>query len=125
MSGLFLNFYEDLLCCSNPTGISACLNALKIKVTEEMSANLTKDFVAEEVRAAIFQMNPMSSQGPDGFNAGFYQTHWHIVGQEFSISLIGFLNSTKGDMSLINDTYIVLIPKKSSKKVSDYRPISV
>lgn len=70
--GLFQNFYQDLFCSLDPTGISECLNALRLKVTEDMNVKLAKDYVPEEVRAIFFQMNHMSSPGLDGFNVGFY-----------------------------------------------------
>lgn len=77
---------------------------------------VNKRLVAEEVKEIVFWMNPMSSPSPDGFNIGFYQTHWHIVGQDVCRAVLDFLNSADGDLSIINDTYIVLIPTKKLSK---------
>lgn len=40
-----------------------------------MNLALNRSFSIEEVKDAVFQMNPLSSPRPDGFLAGFYQTH--------------------------------------------------
>ena len=58
-------------------------------------------------------------------NVLFYQKFWHIVGNDVSSAVLDFLNS--GIMiPEISYTHIVLIPKvKSSKKMIDFRPISL
>lgn len=48
---------------------------MNVIVTEEMNSFITKKFVALEVKEAVFQMNPLSSLGLDGFPPAFYQTH--------------------------------------------------
>lgn len=67
------------------------------KVIEGINIRLTKAFVAYEVKDDVFQMNPMSSSGPDGFNASFYQAHWYIVGQDVCRAVLKFINNAGGD----------------------------
>ncbi|KAF5480564.1 hypothetical protein F2P56_001303 [Juglans regia] len=70
-------------------------------------------------------MNPLGSLGPDGFPTVFYHNHWDIVGVDVTRAVLEILNSN-GDMSCINQTYIVLIPKvKKAQVVTDFRPISL
>lgn len=90
-----------------------------------MNLALIKRFSANEVKEVAFQMNPISSLGPDGFPIGFYQTHGETVGKKVSGVVMDFLNSG-GDIKQIHETYIVLIPKKkNARKFDDFRPISL
>lgn len=41
---------------------------------------LNKPFVAEEVEGSLRSMGPFKAPGPDGFNPGFYQHCWDVVG---------------------------------------------
>lgn len=36
----------------------------------------------------------MKSLGPDGYNAGFYQAYWHIVGSEVNFVVLKFFNES-------------------------------
>ncbi|XP_042944508.1 uncharacterized protein LOC122278379 [Carya illinoinensis] len=125
ISSLFSQYYQDLFTSSNPRGIEACLNQVHPRVDREMNANLTKQFSAEEVKCAIFHMNPMGSPGPDGYPALFYQSHWDIVGADLTDAVLEILNGN-GNIAAINDTFIVLIPKiRCPQTVLDFRPISL
>jgi hypothetical protein len=53
-------------------------------------AKLAEPFQVEEVKHAIFMMNPWKAPGQDGFPAGFYQKDWDIVGK----SVCDFVCST-------------------------------
>lgn len=82
-------------------------------------------FYKRRVESALKKMSPLKSSGPDDFNPSFYQTYWHIVGDEVTSSVLKFLNDDIFD-SGINFTYIVFIPKiKNSIKTFDFRPISL
>ena len=102
-----------------------CLNAIQIRVTEDMKMVLSSEFTAEEVRVALFQMGPTKALRPDGMNAIFYQKFSHIVGNDVVFAVWDFLNN--GNMlPEINHTNIVLIPiVKDPEKMSDFRPISL
>ncbi|KAF5471964.1 hypothetical protein F2P56_008721 [Juglans regia] len=90
-----------------------------------MNQALLRPYYAQEVEEALFQMDGLSSPGPDGFLAAFYQQNWDMVGSQVSESVLYVLNS-KGNLDVINNTFIALIPKKKNcTKVSDFRPISL
>uniref|UniRef100_A0A803NNP5 Reverse transcriptase domain-containing protein n=1 Tax=Cannabis sativa TaxID=3483 RepID=A0A803NNP5_CANSA len=70
-------------------------------------------------------MHPDKFPGLDGMTLAFYQKHWSIVGADVVQFVREFFDSGKFPDS-INDTHIVLIPKKKNPtQVSDMRPISL
>ncbi|XP_058732849.1 uncharacterized protein LOC131604425 [Vicia villosa] len=82
-------------------------------------------YTEEEVKTALFQMNPLKAPGPDGLPALFFQKYWHIVGHEVCKLVLDILNNQKHP-GIINNTHIVLIPKcKNPVKPQDFRPISL
>ena len=78
-----------------------------------MQETLSREFSADEIKAALFQMRPTKATGPDSMNALFYKNFWHIVGNDVTATVLDFLNL--GNMvPEINYTHIVLIPKVKS-----------
>ncbi|XP_042969143.1 uncharacterized protein LOC122301839 [Carya illinoinensis] len=125
ISSMFTTYFQELFSSASPIIFDVCLNQVHHRVNSEMNSNLTKQFTAEEVKSALFQMNPMGAPGPDGFPALFYQSHWDVVGEEVTKAVLDILNGN-GEISHINETYIVLIPKvKNPLTVMDFRPISL
>ncbi|XP_042988748.1 uncharacterized protein LOC122316282 [Carya illinoinensis] len=125
IGSIFSNFFHKLFTTSNPFGIADCLENMPQKVTYKMNEYLGKEYIEVEIKAAIFRMNGLGSPGPDGYPASFYQTNWDLVGRKVSTYALNILNNG-GTIEGVNDTYITLIPKiKESKKVTDFRPISL
>ena len=96
-----------------------------MKVTDEMNESINLPFTAKEVERALFMMGPSKAPGSDGFNAGFYQYHWDILGPSITTAVLDFLNG--GDMpDEMNNTIICLIPKvKNPQEMKQFRPISL
>jgi len=60
-------------------------------------------------------MAPGKAPGVDGFNAGFFQTHWELVKPGVVKVVLTFLNG--GDLpEEVNKTLLVLIPKVSNPR---------
>ena len=61
----------------------------------------------------------------DGYNAGFYQQHWDIIGLEVCKAILYSLNNVVIDGDL-NFTFLALIPKtKNPDYVTEFHPISL
>jgi hypothetical protein len=94
---------------------------LSNELLEMLNAPITND----EVRKAIFVMNPWKAPGPDGFPAGFYQKSWSFVG-EHVCDFVRLVWSNPSKISEVNQTDICLIPKiQSPEYISQFRPISL
>ena len=90
----------------------------------ERAVDIMHTVTDEEVKGVVFWMNPDKAPGPDGFSAGFFQTMWHIVGDDVCVAAKSFFES-KRLLKVFNCTAITLIPKsRTPSKLSDYRPIS-
>ena len=118
-------FYTELFTAQELLETDTILNCVPRKVTPQMNEELMKPFAAEEVHSALFMMGPNKAPGPDGFTAGFFQYHWHLLGPSITRAVLNFLNG--GELpSEVNMTTIVLIPKiKNPQEMKNFRPISL
>ena len=71
MDQLLLSYFDDLFVsrgCDDSCVLDSVLSKLDYQSRDLMSAN----FSPEDVRAAIFSMNPDKSPGLDGLNPAFF-----------------------------------------------------
>jgi hypothetical protein len=118
-------FYTRLFTAQDVLEPDEILQHVPVKVTNEMNASLSAPFIAKDVQRALFMMGPSKALGPDGFNAGFFQLHWDILGPSITVAVLDFLNG--GDMpEELNRTTICLIPKvKNPQEMKQFRLISL
>lgn len=101
------------------------LGFIEHKITDAMEDILTRPYTCEDIEAALAEMHPCKSPGPDGLPALFYKKYWDLVGKDICDVVLNFLN--EGHMpEELNYTHVALIPKvKNPSKMTDLRPISL
>lgn len=94
-------------------------------MTDDQNANLMMLPTTEEIRAAVFDINPNKCPGPDGMNGHFFQQFWETMSSEITTMITCFFNTGKLEEG-INKTNICLVPKKlGAKQLDQFRPISL
>ncbi|XP_042958109.1 uncharacterized protein LOC122293655 [Carya illinoinensis] len=124
--GFWLHF-KQVYQSANPSErtIQQCLSGVRHRISQHKREYMDREFTSEEVLVALKQMSPFKSPGPDGFNAGFFQDHWDIVGSEVMQAVLNFFRTAEMPTGL-NHTLIALIPKTSTpRSVNEYRPIGL
>lgn len=108
-----------------PWSIPTEIIQLVSKLSEHHINSLNREFTAEEIRSAVFQMGGLKSPGPDAILVVFYQKAWSIVGEEITEAVIYFFQ--RGYLLREwNQTFFTLIPKVASPETtSQFRPISL
>jgi hypothetical protein len=75
-------------------------------------SELENPFEENEIKKVIMQLPAEKSPGPDGFIGIFYKKCWSIVEHDLKEALRAFHSLKTRRLDLINETNIVLIPKK-------------
>ncbi|KAL9683096.1 hypothetical protein QQ045_014911 [Rhodiola kirilowii] len=94
-------------------------------ISDDQNRNLIRTPDEEEVKSAVFGMNPTSSPGPDGFTGKFFCFCWHIIKEDLIGAVKGFFMGIQVP-NLISSAHIVLLPKiKNAVSFDKVRPISL
>ena len=72
---VILNYLSSIHSMDHPTSFDASLNAVALRVTQEMNDELMRTFKEEEIRAALNQMHPTKALRPDGMSPIFFQKY--------------------------------------------------
>lgn len=69
---IIVDYFQHLFTSSHPHNTEQILKTMDRRVSDRMNANLMREFCAEEVKAALFQMHPTKAPGLDGMPALFF-----------------------------------------------------
>jgi hypothetical protein len=79
-----------------------------------------------ELKMIIQNAPKEKALGPDGFIGLFFLVCWDTIKEDAMMDVNHFLSLNQQGLHLLNQAFIVLIPKKGSlQQVSDYKPISL
>lgn len=87
----YQELYSSTSSCISSAEMSSIIPSL---VTENDNNFLTAIPTDEEIKSCVFSMDPGSAPGPDGFNVAFYQSCWHIVGDDVCRGVRQFFQSS-------------------------------
>ncbi|KAF7147810.1 hypothetical protein RHSIM_Rhsim03G0079300 [Rhododendron simsii] len=105
--------------------VDSVLRCVDRRVTSRMNRFLTRPISFNEVKTAVFGMDPGSAPGPDGMGASFFQNFWPMVGPNIVEAVRTYCHS-RHLLRSINHTHIVLIPKvQCPMNMGHLRPISL
>ena len=120
-----VSYFDNLFSSSTSRDPSEVLRDVPVTVTPRMNDFLTKEVTEEEVKRALFSLNPRKAPGPDGLTALFYQRFWDIIRCDLTNMVKNFFRSGIFDGKL-NETNICLIPEGDRpREMSGFRPISL
>lgn len=112
MEQIVTSFYSNLFTSNHlsPVDIVRVVDLVSPTIPPSTMETLSKDFTIEEVKKALFNLNPSKAPGPDGLTALFFQNAWDTMKEDITRAVLGVLNN--GDsLTQWNDTIIALIPK--------------
>jgi hypothetical protein len=119
------DFYQKLFTMNQFYGDWYQTDVTYPRLSSEALGELSTPITNDEVRRAMFHMNPWKAPGPDGFPAGFYQKSWSIVGRKVC-DFVKEVWTNPSIISEVNQTNICLIPKiQQPEYISQFRPISL
>ncbi|KAH7866207.1 hypothetical protein Vadar_017075 [Vaccinium darrowii] len=123
----FVDFYTSLLGTvhsSDYPGSSRVNQLVTAKLLDSQRDAMISEISNQEIKETFMSLNPNKAPGPDGYNAGFFQKSWSVVGNEVTSAVRSFFRSGRL-LTKANSTSIALVPKvPNPTKVGDYRPIS-
>ena len=91
----------------------------------ESASRLDSSFTKEEISKNIFQLDRDKAPGPDGFTIAVFQDCWDVIKEDLVSVFVEFHRSGIINQST-NASFIVLLHKKNmSKKILDFKPISL
>lgn len=85
-----VKFYANILNNLEGSDLKGQLNIIKNLsklITNDHKQTLLKKFSMEEVKSALFKMNPDKAPGPDNFPTSFFQKCWGFMGTEITEAL--------------------------------------
>jgi hypothetical protein len=75
IGGVFSQYFKNLFTSPGVQEVEGVLEAVPPRVTPEMNEALLRPFQFEEIKIALFQMQPLTAPGSDGFGVSFFFQH--------------------------------------------------
>jgi hypothetical protein len=89
------------------------LQLLETKNSDEMNCEMCIEFSKQEIRDALFQIEPLKAPGLDGFPTRFFPEKLEVMKADAIKGVQLFFETSHMPIG-VNETAIVLLPKKKS-----------
>uniref|UniRef100_A0A2N9FKU0 Uncharacterized protein n=1 Tax=Fagus sylvatica TaxID=28930 RepID=A0A2N9FKU0_FAGSY len=99
----FVNYYQELFTVVPLEGVDGVIEGIQPRVMAKMNRKLTCQFTELDVTIAMKQMAPLKAPGPDGMPPIFYQSYWHVGGEDVIAAVLSCLNSGR----MITDNVLI------------------
>lgn len=101
------------------------LQHLPTKITSELNERLVEEINEEEIKDAIWCLQPDKAPGPDGFSICFYREYWEMIKKDL-IKYLKWIQRKNKIGGYTNSTHLALIPKENRpSNFTRFRPISL
>lgn len=115
-----LHFYQDLYSSSQTTVEPSLMSHIPALISNADNAFLEAMPSDEKIRQAVFDLDPSSAAGPDGFNGHFYHQCWSLVGADVCAAIKEFFRIGVVQKYL-NSNLVILLPKvKGANQVQQF-----
>ncbi|XP_042489804.1 uncharacterized protein LOC122069781 [Macadamia integrifolia] len=123
ISSYVSDFFEKFHKADEITVHNDLLDNIPRVLEEEDVAGLESVPSGEEIKQAVWDLDPVSSPGPDGFPGSFFRRCWTIVEGDFCRAVKKFFEEGRLPKG-INNCFISLIPKvEGAASLDRFRPI--
>ena len=121
-----IDYYEKLYSTDNNITSSNLVDTLiPSLVSNADNALLSAIPSNEEIKKTVFDLDPSSAPGPDGFNGAFFQTCWQIIQEDLCKAISQFFTQS-WILPGLNSNFLTLIPKSpNADTISNFRPIAL
>ena len=121
-----LEYFENLFSSSNNiTNTNLVQSVIPSLITQDDNDILSAIPSWEEIKKAVFSLDPSSAPGPDGFNGLFYQTCWSIIQADICKAITQFFVQS-WILPCLNSNFLTLIPKSpNADTIKQFRPIAL
>ncbi|XP_042492252.1 uncharacterized protein LOC122071862 [Macadamia integrifolia] len=123
LSSYIVNYYEEFHGLSLTSPHPELLDCIPCIISGDDALYLEAEPSSEEIKKAVWELDPDSSPGPDSFSGKFFRPVWRIVEGDFCRVVLHFFRwgiLPKG----VNNFFLTLIPKVvGATSLNKYRPI--
>ncbi|XP_031122605.1 uncharacterized protein LOC116025505 [Ipomoea triloba] len=118
-----VNFFANLYTAEECSGYEMALETISNALSDDDIKMLTSTVSRQEVKEAVWDLDPDSAAGPDGFSGSFYRSCWDTIHNDVYMAVLDFFVGVPVPKGIAS-AQIVLIPKKQNPvSFADFRPI--